>query len=336
VSRPILLITVALLFAVAVLWWDRSESLLRSSAQVVTSDAMPRMSDLVQPLPRTLDLDPEVVALGARLFGDPRLSRDGSISCASCHELGLGGADGRARPIGIDDRVGAINTPTVFNSGFSFRQYWDGRVQTLEEQIDGPLENPAEMDSNWTLALERISKDARYQEAFEALYADGITETSVKNAVATFERSLITPDSRFDRFLRGDAAAMNADEARGYDLFRHYGCSGCHQGMMLGGNMFQRLGIVRDYFAERGAVEEADLGRFNVTGEEADRHVFKVPSLRNVALTAPYFHDGSAPTLPDAVRMMARYQLGREIPDDEVALIAVFLETLTGELQVAL
>jgi cytochrome c peroxidase len=324
-------VTVA--FALGLLWWDDA----RRSADVMdirnsASDAV-RNAEPVQPLPRAIEIDPRKVALGARLFHDPRLSADETVACASCHDLEAGGADGRKRPVGIAGRMGTVNTPTVLNSGFAFRQFWDGRAASLEEQIDGPLKSPLEMGSTWELVLERISADPEYRSAFEALYPAGIDEASVKDAIASFERSLITPDSRLDRHLRGETQALSPVEQRGYGLFKQYGCIGCHQGMLLGGNMFQRLGIVRDYFADRGSIEIADLGRYNVTGDETDRHVFKVPSLRNVALTAPYFHDGSAETLQEAIRVMARYQLGREIPEPEVSSIAAFLETLTGELR---
>jgi cytochrome c peroxidase len=323
---------VAAICALAVLWWDHAGLQLQAPALAAPPPAPARPDEPVQPLPRSVDLDPARVALGARLFRDPRLSRDQSLSCATCHATELGGADGRRRSVGIDGAVGHINTPTVFNSGFAFRQFWDGRARSLEDQIDGPLKSPDEMGSSWELVIERIESDPSYREAFRASYADGIQEANVKDAIATFERSLVTPDSRFDQFLRG-ADALSPDEQQGYALFKHYGCVGCHQGMLLGGNMFQRLGIVRDYFRDRGDVEPADFGRYNVTGDEADRYVFKVPSLRNVALTAPYFHDGSAATLPEAIRVMARYQLGREIPEPEVQRIAAFLATLSGELR---
>ena len=324
---------VTIAFALGLLWWDdaRRSSEIESLSELA-SEAVPA-AEPVQPLPREIELDPRKVALGARLFRDPRLSADGSVSCASCHALDSGGADGRKRPVGIGGRAGTVNTPTVLNSGFAFRQFWDGRAASLEEQIDGPLKSPIEMGSTWELVLERISADPDYRSAFEGIYPNGVDEPNVKDAIAIFERSLITPDSRLDRYLRGEIQALRPSERRGYELFKQYGCVGCHQGILLGGNMFQRLGIVRDYFADRGGIEPADLGRYNVTGDEADRHVFKVPSLRNVALTAPYFHDGSAPTLEEAIRVMARYQLGREISGPEVQSIAAFLGALTGELR---
>ncbi|HTZ00672.1 MAG TPA: cytochrome-c peroxidase [Rhodocyclaceae bacterium] len=288
--------------------------------------------DPIVPIPRSLALDTRKVDLGRRLFGDRRLSADGSVSCATCHNLSTGGVDRRVCSRGIGGREGGINAPTVFNAGFNFRQFWDGRAETLEAQVDGPLQNPAEMGGEWSQAIATISADADYRAAFAAVYPDGITADNVRNAIATFERSLVTPDSRFDRYLRGDAAALSKNELAGYRLFKQIGCTSCHQGMNIGGNMYQKLGIMEDYFvAERARRSEVDQGRFNITKRDEDRHFFKVPSLRNVAVTPPYLHDGSAKTLEDAVSVMARYQLGTELDKADIASIAAFLRTLTGE-----
>ena len=284
----------------------------------------------LRPIPKPPLADPREVALGAQLFHDRRLSADDSISCASCHVLALGGADGRPRSIGVGGAIGAINAPTVLNSGLLFAQFWDGRARTLEEQIDGPLHDPAEMAS-WPDVLAKLARDPALVQRFRELYPEGLQKATVNRAIATFERSLLTPDSPFDRWLCGDKAALDASAARGYALFTEYGCVSCHQGVAVGGNMFQKFGVVGDYFASRASTA-SDLGRYNVTGELADRHVFKVPSLRNVALTAPYFHDASAPTLEVAVTVMARYQLGRALPNDDLADIVAFLGSLTGEL----
>lgn len=328
------LLTVAIVAACAGLVFVWTSPAAPTAAALPSSDrpAEHAGESAIQPVPPPSGLDPRKVRLGRRLFNDAGLSKDGSISCASCHDLALGGADGRALPVGIGGQIGELNTPTVLNSALSFRQFWDGRAASLEEQVDGPLQHPAEMGASWEEVLAHLEKDADYRSAFADSYPDGLTRANVKNAIASFERSLVTPDAPFDRFLRGDAEAISAEEQRGYQLFQSYGCVGCHQGVALGGNMFQRLGVVRDYFADRGDVTRADLGRYNVTGSEADRHVFKVPTLRNVALTAPYFHDGSAASLDDAVRVMARYQLGREIPVGERAAIVAFLRSLTGEI----
>lgn len=290
----------------------------------------------IQPIPPTIAVDGRKAALGEMLFSDPLFSRDNSVACVSCHNFGLGGTDQHARSIGIDGAVGEINAPTVFNVGFNFAQYWDGRAATLEDQIDGPINNPKEMGSSWPQVLEKIKQNPDYVEAFQRIYGNDISVASVKDAIATFERSLITPNSRFDRYLKGDSNAITTDEKAGYKLFKNYGCVACHQGVNVGGNMFAKIGIFGEYIDDRGNVSKVDFGRYNVTHRERDRHVFKVPSLRNVALTAPYFHDGSAETLDKAVITMAKYQLGRQISDDDLRHIVLFLGTLTGEFRGAM
>lgn len=284
----------------------------------------------LEPLSAPVPADPRRIVLGRRLFHDPRLSLDDTVSCASCHDLGRGGVDGRATAVGIRGQLGAVNAPTVYNAGLNFVQFWDGRAATLEDQVNGPLTNPLEMGSTWEKALHEISADPDYRSRFASAYPDGITADNVRTAIASFERALVAVDSPFDRWLRGDSAALSARQKAGYDLFKGVGCIACHQGRNVGGNMFQRLGIFGDYFADRGNITEADYGRFNVTRNEADRFVFRVPSLRYASLTAPYFHDGSAPTLPKAVQVMAKYQLGRTLTDDQVDSIVAFIESLTG------
>lgn len=289
----------------------------------------------ILPLPPLPPLSPERVALGRQLFADRRFSADGTLSCSSCHDLGRGGTDGRRFSVGIGGAVGNINAPTVFNSGLSFVQFWDGRAATLEEQAAGPIHNPIELGSNWAQVLERLGRDADMVDAFALAYPDGLNANNVADAIATFERSLQTPNSRFDRYLQGQKQVLTASEIDGYRRFREYGCVSCHQGALVGGNMFQKFGVLGDYFAGR-PLNKSDFGRFNVTQREEDRHVFKVPSLRNVALTAPYFHDGSVETLDEAVRIMGRYQLGRRLSDEDVKVIVAFLKTLNGEWQGAL
>ena len=308
-------------------WHDSSEI----SARTATQEQPSATTDIFTPLPLALSLDSRKVELGGRLFNDPRLSGDGSISCASCHNLDTGGVDRLPRSSGVGGKEGGINAPTVFNSGFNFRQFWDGRAETLEDQIDGPLQNPVEMAGTWPKALAAIAEDPQYAAAFSALYRDGIQSRNVKDAIATFERSLITPNSRFDRFLRGDQTALSEEELAGYDLFKQIGCTSCHQGLHIGGNMYQKLGIMEDYFAVRGHITEVDLGRFNITKREQDRYFFKVPTLRNVAVTPPYLHDGSAATLEEAVQVMTRYQLGKKLKKADEVRIVAFLRTLTGE-----
>ncbi len=301
---------------------------------VLTGAAAPppaaHAAEPIRPIPLTAGVDPAKAALGRALFHDPRLSRDDTISCASCHDLSSGGDDGRKISVGIEGKKGAINSPTVFNAGLNFRQFWDGRVTTLEQQIDDPVQSPAEMGSLWPDVVAKLYQDSEYPKRFQALYADGISRNSIRNAIAEFMRSLLTPGSRFDRWLGGDESALSAGEKHGYALFKHYGCASCHQGANVGGNMFQVFGVLNEYFRRRGNITDADLGRFNVTGNPADRHAFKVPSLRMAAHTAPYLHDGSAATLRDAVDAMFTFQLGREAPDADKDAIVAFIRTLAG------
>jgi cytochrome c peroxidase len=289
------------------------------------------INEPIQPIPLHLELDQGKVGLGKQLFYEPKFSSDNTVACSSCHNLALGGADQLQHPVGINNTVGYINTPTVFNSGFNFRQFWNGRAASLEEQVSGPVHNPIEMASNWDEVISKLNASPEYVAAFQKLYPDGITANNITDAIATFERSLYTPNSRFDQYLRGDTNALTPQEQEGYRLFKAFGCVSCHQGVNVGGNMYQRMGIVRDYFAQRGNIIEADLGRFVITGSEEDRYVFKVPSLRMAALTPPYFHDGSTPTLDGAVQVMAYYQLGRSISDKQIDLLVQFLKTLPGE-----
>ncbi len=285
----------------------------------------------IQPVPDTLALDRRKVELGASLFNDKRLSGRGDMSCASCHRTDHGGADD-APVTALEGHSTKVNVPTIWNSRFSVAQFWDGRAATLEDQIDQPLQNPDEMAATWPGVIARLSADRGVADHVRAIYGTPLSPEVVKDAIATYERSLISLNSRFDKFLRGDEAAITPDEKRGYRLFKDYGCTACHQGIAVGGNMYQRMGLFGDYFGDRKTPEaKADLGRFNVTGNEADRHVFKVPSLRTAVLTAPYFHDGSAATLDVAIAVMGHYQLGREIPPDDVGSIKAFLGTLTGE-----
>jgi cytochrome c peroxidase len=244
-----------------------------------------------------------------------------------------GGADSRAYSIGFSGVPTAVNAPTVLNAALNFKQFWNGRADSLEAQVDLVVRNPVEMGSRWDDVVAKVAQDANYRRTFASSYADGVTRENIQNALATYERTLITPNSRFDRYLRGDGNAISDEEKAGYLKFKQYGCIACHQGVNVGGNMFQKFGVMGDYFAQRGNPTAADMGRYLVTGEEGDRHVFKVPSLRNVALTAPYFHDGSARTLDAAVDVMFRYQLGRVASREDKAAIIKFLDTLTGDLQ---
>lgn len=304
-----------------------------STAAVAFAEPLSLSDEPIAPLPAAApELDPGKVALGARLFADKRLSKDRRVSCTSCHDFANGGDDGLPKSIGVGGVMGA-NAGTVYNSGHSLAQFWDGRSLTLEEQVSVAMLSPVAMGANWDEVLKALGEDSAYLREFAAEYPAGLTRQSVENAIATFEQTLVTPNAPFDRYLRGDAEAITKREKEGYAKFKSYGCVACHQGMNVGGNMFQTMGVMGDFFKDRGLPEtKADLGRFNVTKAESDRHVFKVPSLRNVALTAPYFHDGSAKDLKDAVRTMAKYQVGRKISEADVALIVEFLGTLSGEI----
>jgi cytochrome c peroxidase len=306
-----------------------------ASAAILSSLAALSSGEPIAPIPGEMvsGLDHAKVDLGRRLFHDPRLSRDGEMSCASCHDLAHGGADLLPRPMGGDGKPLDYNSPTVFNAMANFRLNWRGNFLSFEEQNEAVLLDPRLMGTTWPELLQRLRDDVDYQAAFQALYASAPERPHVLDALGSFQRSLVTPDARFDRHLRGEPDAITPQEERGYQLFKDYGCTACHQGVNVGGNLFQQFGIFHNPFAERAKMVEADLGRFTLTGKPRDRHVFRVPSLRNVAVTAPYFHDGSAATLAEAVETMARSQLGRKLSGEEVSLIVTFLGTLTGTYQ---
>jgi cytochrome c peroxidase len=323
------LVIVATLIAIG---WQHS----RSSVPVtVTTPELPDnrlVNEPIQPLPLTIALDLNKVNLGQKLFRDPRLSADNRISCLSCHNLSQGGADHKAFSVGVHGRVGTVNAPTVYNAGFNADLTWNGRFETIEEFTEAVIQNPTAMGLGWQILIQKLQQVPEYQQGFAQLYPDGITNTNVMNVLAAYQRSLYTPNSRFDQYLRGNQQALSNSEKQGYQLFKAYGCVSCHQGMNVGGNLYQKFGTMGNYFRNRGrSITTADLGRYNVTKNPTDRFVFRVPSLRNVALTAPYFHDGSAQTLEDAITIMANFQLGRSLSPEDNARIAQFLRTLTGE-----
>src|SRR5579859_8093755 len=229
--------------ALTVALWQGTQH--QTLAAVVTSIDDPEVvNEPIQPIPLHIDLNQNKVALGRKLFHEPKLSTDNTVSCASCHNLTAGGMDNRKYAVGINRQIGTINAPTVFNSGFNFRQFWDGRAATLDDQVAGPIHNPIEMGSNWNEVTRKLNVSPDYVSAFGLLYPDGITPGNISDAIATFERSLYTPNSCFDQYLRGNTQAITADELKGYNLFKTYGCASCHQGVNVGGNMYQRLGIV--------------------------------------------------------------------------------------------
>jgi cytochrome c peroxidase len=313
-----------------IILWQRFTTL----QPVVTTPAqveITKTDEPIQPIPREIAIDKPKVVLGEQLFQDVRLSKNNQKSCLSCHSFSLGGADRLAHSIGIDGATTSVNTPTVFNARFNFRFNWDGEFTNLADHLDALMSNPRTMGTQWPTAIRSLQQVPAYVRAFSQIYPDGVTITNIKDAIVAYELSLNTPNARFDRFLLGDKTALTATEKEGYRLFKNYGCVSCHQGVNIGGNMFQPFGVIGNYLIERGQIKPADLGRFNVTKNEADRYVFRVPSLRNVSVTAPYFHDGSAQTLTEAIEQMTKYQLGRSLAKQQIELIAEFLGTLTGE-----
>ncbi|AMK75792.1 MULTISPECIES: cytochrome-c peroxidase [Methylomonas] len=279
-------------------------------------------------LPLKVDLNAPRVVLGQRLFHDPQLSDQGQRSCASCHPLDSGGMDGKVRAESADGVSLLRNTPSLFNVSFNYFFNWDGVVTTLEAHTEKVMLNPNIMNAKWPELIERLRAVPDYVDAFSRIYPDGLTKANVVDALSNFERSLVTPNARFDRFLRGDTAALDAEEQQGYRLFNALGCVACHQGVNLGGNLFQKFGI---FGTPKGEQDPVDEGRYNVTGNDRDRGVFRVPSLRNVAVTAPYFHDGRAANLEAAVDTMAEHQLGKRLATKQRDAIVKFLNTLTGE-----
>jgi len=309
-------------------------SLFTVIVQPYSSAQAAALSFGITPLKKPAGLDDKKVKLGKKLFHDVRLSKNNSISCAHCHGLDTGGVDNLKHSFGVDGAEGGINTPTVYNSGLNLAQFWDGRAASLEEQVNGPTHNPIEMASNWNEIIGKLRMDPFYVKKFQQLYkAEGLTPANVRHAIAEFERSLVTVNSPFDRYLQGDKQAISSAAKKGFGLFRNYGCISCHQGANVGGNMFQALGVFGDYFKDRGNLTDADEGRFAVTKRPSDKRKFKVPSLRLVTLTAPYFHDGRAETLTQAIMLMGKHQLGRQIPEQDIALIIEFLKSLVGDLE---
>lgn len=294
---------------------------------------LPTVQDVADEL--EMDLSPARVDLGRHLFHDTRLSKDLTVSCASCHDLRFGGADRSPKAVGIFCQVGPLNTPTVFNAALGIAQFWDGRAKDLASQASGPPQAAGEMGSNFAEITERMRHDAGAVAAFRRAFPDqvhspdDITTERILEAIATFEVTLLTPGARFDRWLGGEHDVLREQELRGYATFKQVGCTQCHYGAAVGGKTFQKLGQKKEFFSDRH-LNHSDLGRYNVTKDERDRHTFKVPSLRNVELTAPYLHDGSVATLDEAVRVMATYQLGIELTPQQVDDVVAFLRTLTG------
>ncbi|HVX74937.1 MAG TPA: cytochrome c peroxidase [Bradyrhizobium sp.] len=261
----------------------------------------------ITPIPPPPAADPLKLALGERLFNDPRLSADGKFSCSSCHDIRTNGADGKT----AGRASGPFDTLTVFNAALNFRLDWEGNFRSLAAQAEASIENPANLHTTVDEVVRKLNADADLVRDFRAAYGRPPERDNFLDALVTFERSLLTPGSRFDRWLEGDASALSADQLKGYRLFKSFGCSSCHQGVNVGGNLFERQGVFRQLVA-------------------GQPETVRVPSLRNVATTAPYFHDGSAATLQEAVKRMAAAQLDRTLTDQQVTSLVAFLQTLTG------
>lgn len=292
-----------------------------------TSAPMNPLEEPITPILPPKQIDIGKAELGKKLYFDPRLSKSGFISCNSCHNLSMGGSDNLPTSIGDRWQRGPINSPTVLNSSLNVAQFWDGRAADLKEQAGGPIANPGEMAFSHTLAIDMLASIPAYVREFRQVFGvdTKIDLDQVTGAIAEFEKTLVTPNSRFDQWLLGRSDALTVQELEGYKLFKESGCVACHNGEAVGGNSFQRMGIIEPY---KGTMSE---GRAAVTGKDADRFSFKVPTLRNVELTYPYFHDGAANTLAEAVDVMGRIQLGRTYTKDENDRIVAFLKTLTGD-----
>jgi cytochrome c peroxidase len=278
--------------------------------QPLQSNGTP-VEEPITPIPALPAIEPRKIKLGARLFDDVRLSYDNSRSCSSCHDLGTNGASRKDHDVGFDGSNLPLNTLTVFNAALSFRFGWEGKLRTIEADVKASLENPQVMGSSISGLAKKIAVDADIRGEFTAVYGRGPDAENIVDAIASFERTLVTPGSRFDRWLAGDAAALSAEEVDGYRLFKSLGCVSCHQGVNIGGNLFERHGIFHPLASPQP-------------------EILRVPSLRNVATTAPYFHDGSAQSLDDAVRKMGLAQLNSTLTEQQVKAIVAYLQTLTG------
>lgn len=282
------------------------------------------------PLPTTdAEKQPkELVALGKKLYMDTRFSKSGKMSCNTCHNVSTFGVDNEPTSPGHEGKRGGRNSPSSFNASLHIAQFWDGRAADVETQALGPVLNPIEMGMASASAVEKVIEgDKEYQALFKAAFPSEKTPINFANfgkAIGSFERTLVTP-SRYDAFAKGDASALTSEEKAGLKKFMESGCTACHMGSTFGGTMFQKLGLVKPY-------ESKDLGRYEVTKNEADKMIFKVPSLRNVSETGPYFHDGSVKDLPTAVKLMGTHQLGRDLSDEDIQSIMTFLKSLTGQL----
>ncbi len=293
----------------------------------------------IRPIPDSVAVDARKVELGYVLYHDTRLSGDGTISCASCHGINTAGVDNHQYSDGINEQIGGINAPTSFNAVFNFVQFWDGRAENLAAQAAGPPLNPVEMGSaSFEEIAARITEDKEFTAKFNEVYPEGLCEVTITDAIAEYEKTLITPNCAFDKYLKGDKDALTAEQIEGYAIFKEYNCATCHTGVNMGGLSYEMMGQRANYFQDRetnmkSGLTDSDNGRWAQTQVERDRYRFKTPTLRNVALTWPYYHDGSVETLEEAIAMMSKYQVGKEMPADKVAKVKSYLDALTGEYQ---
>ncbi|MGI2260166.1 cytochrome-c peroxidase [Shewanella sp. GXUN23E] len=289
--------------------------------------SVPALAEPIQVIEPAKITEPEKVELGKMLYFEPRLSKSGFISCNSCHNLSIGGVDAIPTSIGDQWQQGPINAPTVLNADYMLAQFWDGRAKDLKEQAGGPIANPKEMGFTHELAVDTVASMPAYRAMFTEVYGDSKVDIDrITDAIAAFEKTLVTPNSPFDQYLKGDQQAISADAKAGYQLFKDKGCVSCHSGPAAGGTMYMKMGLVKPFHTNNPAE-----GRKAVTGRDADKYVFKVPTLRNIELTYPYFHDGSVWTLEDAVNVMADVQLGQALDPKQTAQMVAFLKSLTGE-----
>lgn len=308
------------------------------SAHATTWEALPD----VPPVPQDNAQSDAKVTLGKTLFFDPRLSKNGTISCNSCHNVMAGGDDNRPNSVGIEGKTGGRSSPTVWNAAFLTVQFWDGRAASLEEQAKGPVTNPIEMGmSDWDTVVKLLSSIPGYEPLFKAAFPEVEKPISADNAVkaiAAYERTLITPNTPYDRYAKGDKGALSEQQVKGLNTFAEVGCVGCHSGANFSGptaemgkGFFMKFPTFPDAKLDKQYQLSEDTGRHQVTKKDEDKHMWRVPTLRNIALTAPYFHNGAVPTLEEAVRVMAKVQLNKELKDDQVQDLVAFLNGLTGE-----
>ncbi|MBQ7819850.1 MAG: heme-binding domain-containing protein [Bacteroidales bacterium] len=291
-------------------------------------------SEPVFPILYDIPVDSAKVDLGFKLYHDTRLSVDNTVSCASCHGLETGGVDNKQYSEGVNGQLGGVNAPTVYNAVYNFVQFWDGRAANLAAQAAGPPLNPVEMAStSFDEIIAKLDKDAKFKAEFKKVYPEGFSEATITDAIQEFEKTLITKNSPFDRYMLGDETAMTPQQIAGYEKFKEYSCATCHSGVNFGGNTYELMGTRSNYFTARGTeMTLEDFGRYKETKSEYDRHKFKVPGLRNIALTAPYYHDGTLTSLKNAIIYMGEYQLNTNIPQQDVEDIEAFLNALTGEI----